>query len=183
MRRRLREARRALTESERARADAAIRAQVRALPAFRSARRIALFFAFDGEPDLGPLLRFDRGKELFLPVITRTEMGFASIGPRTALVTNFFGIPEPADPELIDPRALDLVLTPLVAFDGRGNRVGVGAGYYDRCFKFLLGRRRWHRPKLVGCGYALQRVGPLEPDPWDVPLWGAITEDGFEAFH
>ena len=65
---------------------------------------------------------------------------------------------------LVDPRSLDLVLTPLVAFDRRGTRVGVGAGYYDRCFRFLRLREIWRKPKLVGCAYQLQqRDGRGEP--------------------
>jgi len=99
------------------------------------------------------------------------------------LEPNFYGIPEPRPIELIDPRTLDLVLTPLVAFDRSGNRIGVGAGYYDRCFAFLWRRRHWFKPKLIGTAYALQCIDPIDPNPWDVPLWGAVTEDGFEGFH
>ncbi len=182
MRREVRAARRALSEAERIRADAAIRGHIRALPAFRSARRVALFFAFDGEPELSQLIRFDGRTDFFSPVITRSEMAMAALGPDTVLAPNLYGIPEPESPVLIDPRSLDLVLTPLVAFDRRGNRVGVGAGYYDRCFSFLLHRRHWHRPKLIGTAYALQRFEAIEPNPWDVPLWGAVTENGFERF-
>jgi 5-formyltetrahydrofolate cyclo-ligase len=163
-------------------ADAAIRSHIRTLPAFRAARHVALFFAFDGEPDLAPLIRFGERRKFFAPVITRTDMHFAEIGPQTVLVPNFYGIPEPEAPALIDPRALDLVLTPLVAFDGLGTRVGVGAGYYDRCFSFLLKRKLWLKPKLVGCSYALQQVKHIVANPWDVPLWGAVTENGYQSF-
>ncbi len=182
LRRRLRAARRALGPAEREAADRQIRARIRSLPAFRAARHVALFFGFDGEPDLAPLLRFDQRKRFFTPVITRTGMDIAALGRDTVLAPNCYGIPEPVNPELIDPRRLDLVLTPLVAFDRNGTRVGVGAGYYDRCFSFLLRRRHWHRPKLVGTAYALQQIEPIEPNPWDVPLWGAITEEGSQSF-
>jgi 5-formyltetrahydrofolate cyclo-ligase len=183
LRRQMRAARRALPDEERLAADAAIVSHIRSLPAFRSARRVALFFAFDGEPDLSPVLQHERRKEYFVPVITRTQMHFATIGAHTRLVHNFFGILEPDRPELIDPRSLDLVLTPLVAFDAAGTRVGVGAGYYDRCFSFLGQRRRWHKPKLVGTAYALQRLDHIDANVWDIPLWGAVTELGFERFH
>jgi len=178
----MRAARRRLDRGEREAADGAILHRIRTLPAFRSARRIALFFAFDGEPDVSPLIRFDQRKEFFAPIISGGEMHFARVGKRTRLETNSFGITEPNPPELIDPRALDLVLTPLVAFDSTGNRLGVGAGYYDRCFAFLRRRKTWLKPKLVGTAYALQRVDRMDPNPWDVPLWGAVTEHGFEQF-
>jgi 5-formyltetrahydrofolate cyclo-ligase len=182
LRRELRAARRALDPTERAAADRQILSVIRRVPAFRAARRVAMFFAFDGEPDLSPLLSSNRRLELFAPVIIGTDMHFAALGRDTLLVPNHFGIPEPADPELIDPRALDLVLTPLVAFDTRGNRLGVGAGYYDRCFSFLRQRRIWHRPKLLGTAYALQQVPSYEPNAWDVPLWAAVTEHGLQGF-
>lgn len=182
LRRQMRAARRRLDRGERDAADSAILHGIRTLPAFRSARRIALFFAFDGEPDVSPLVRFDQRKEFFAPVISGGAMHFAKVGKHTRLKTNFFGITEPNPPELIDPRALDLVLTPLVAFDSTGVRLGVGAGYYDRCFAFLRRRKTWLKPKLVGTAYALQRVDRMDPNPWDVPLWGAVTEHGFEQF-
>lgn len=141
-----------------------------------------MFFAFDGEPDLKPLLRANPFREFYVPVITRTEMAFALVRADTLLTPNFYGIDEPARPELIDPRSLDLVLTPLVAFDNAGTRVGVGAGYYDRCFAFLRQRRVWFRPKLLGVAYELQRIDSIKANPWDVPLWGAVTENGFRQF-
>lgn len=182
LRREMRAARRRLSPAERAAADSAILAHIIALPAYRTARRVALFFAFDGEPDLSSLIRFDRRKTFFAPVLAGGEMQFAAIGPHSDLEPNFYGIAEPRPIELIDPRALDLVLTPLVAFDRSGNRIGVGAGYYDRCFSFLRNRRHWLKPRLLGTAYTLQRIDPVEPNPWDVPLWGAITEQGFERF-
>jgi 5-formyltetrahydrofolate cyclo-ligase len=178
----LRAARRDLSTAERKAADAAIVAHIKVLPAFRLAGRVALFFAFDGEPDLSPLIRFDQRQLFFAPVLVQGQMHFARLGPQMVLEPNFYGIPEPRPIELIDPRTLDLVLTPLVAFDARGNRIGVGAGYYDRCFAFLQRRRLWFKPKLVGTAYALQRIEPVDPNPWDVPLWGAVTENGFEGF-
>lgn len=182
LRQQVRAARRRLSPADRDAANAAILSHIKAMPAFRSARRVALFFAFDGEPDLSQLIRFDQRKEFFAPIITGTDMHFAKLGAQTNLELNFFGIPEPRPPELIDPRALDLVLTPLVAFDHLGNRIGVGGGYYDRCFSFLRQRRYWFKPKLVGTAYSLQRVDPIDANSWDVPLWGAITENGFEGF-
>lgn len=165
---------------ERSLADAAIVRIINALPAFRRARRIALFLAFDGEPDISRLIRPDQPREYFAPVIAAGEMHFAAIGARFEL--NQYGIPEPRPVELIDPRSLDLVLTPLVAFDDAGNRLGMGAGYYDRCFAFLGQRTSWFSPKLIGVGYSVQRVDPISAAPWDIPLWGVVTEQGFSRF-
>jgi len=157
---------------------------IRRLDVYRSARRIALFLAFDGEPSLAPLIEsaVQSGKRLYAPVITRSRMRFAELALGGPLGTNFFGIAEPRLGELIDPRRLDLVLTPLVAFDDRGVRIGVGRGYYDRCFRFLRGRSAWRRPKLVAVAYELQHQPAIDENEWDVPLWGAVTEAGVLRF-
>jgi 5-formyltetrahydrofolate cyclo-ligase len=168
----------------RAAADRAITRRILSLGVYRSALRIALFIAFDGEPSLGPIKKHAArtGKRLYVPVITRSRMRFAELRLDAPLKKNFFGILEPQLGRPLDPRRLDLVLTPLVAFDDRGVRVGVGKGYYDRCFRFLRTRGAWRRPKLLGVAYELQHVPSIPAQPWDVPLWGAVTEAGLRTF-
>ena len=184
LRQRIRAERRALPAADRAAADRAIAARIRTLDVYRRARRIAVFLAFDGEPTLRRVVEdaVRAGKRIYAPIITRRAMSFAELDHAADLGTNFFGILEPDCAKRIDPRRLDLVLTPLVAFDDRGVRIGVGRGYYDRCFKFLHTRSEWHRPKLLGVGYELQHVHAIAPEPWDVPLWGAVTEARVHRF-
>jgi 5-formyltetrahydrofolate cyclo-ligase len=184
LRRDLREKRRALPDAVRAQADGAIHTHLRSLPELRRAQRIALFLAFDGEPSLAPLIEAARRsrKHLYVPVLRGMTMTFAELEPSTSFAANFFGILEPKLGRKIDARELDLVLTPLVAFDDHGVRIGVGRGYYDRCFRFLRHRSHWRRPKLLGVAYELQRVPPLTPNAWDVPLWGVVTELGVRRF-
>jgi 5-formyltetrahydrofolate cyclo-ligase len=184
LRQQLRAKRRALPEAIRAQADRAIHAHIKSLPEYRRARRIALYLAFDGEPSLGRLVDAARRqrKQLYVPVLRGMTMTFAELEHGAKLAANFFGIMEPKVGARIDARDLDLVLTPLVAFDERGVRVGVGRGYYDRAFNFLRHRSHWRRPKLLGVAYELQRVEPLTPSSWDVPLWGVVTEAGARRF-
>lgn len=184
LRQRIRAARRAMPARERAAADRAIATRIQGLDVFRSARRIAVFLAFDGEPTLAGVIEaaVRAGKRVYAPVITRSRMRFAELDVGARLGTNFFGILEPDPARRIDPRRLDLVLTPLVAFDEHGVRIGVGRGYYDRCFRFLLTRRAWHRPKLLAVAYELQHVPVIAREPWDVPLWGAVTETRVRRF-
>ncbi len=172
LRQRVRAARRDMHPKARTTADRAIVSHILNLPEFRSARRIALFLAFDGEPSMHDVIAAAaaRGKRV-------SELDTAA-----ALATNFFGILEPRVGRAIDARELDLVLTPLVAFDDRGVRVGVGRGYYDRCFRFLLNRRHWRHPKLLGVAYELQRAPRLVRQPWDVLLAGVVTEAGVRRF-
>lgn len=150
---------------------------------FRKARRVAAYVSFDGEIDPATLieLAFNADKEVFLPVVGNTgHMRFARYKSNTEMALNHYGIPEPvADRRSFAPaKMLDLVLVPLVAFDLDGNRLGMGAGYYDRCFSYLRMRRHWHRPRLLGAAYEFQRLEKLQAEAWDIPLHGVATERG-----
>jgi 5-formyltetrahydrofolate cyclo-ligase len=149
-------------------------------------RHIATYLAADGEIDPWPLTQMlsSSGKTLYLPVlapISRQRLWFARYLPGDPLVANRYGIPEPVVRKLIKPWALDLILTPLVAFDARGYRVGMGGGYYDRSLAFLHGRQHWHKPRLLGLAYEFQKQVLIEPQPWDIPLDGIATEACFYA--
>ena len=121
-------------------------------------------------------------KKLYVPVVRGMTMTFAELAADAKLAANVFGILEPKLGAKTDLRKLDLVLTPLVAFDDHGVRIGVGRGYYDRAFRFLRHRSIWRRPKLLGVAYELQLVAPLVPSNWDVPLFGVVTESRVRRF-
>ncbi|MCK8516586.1 5-formyltetrahydrofolate cyclo-ligase [Methylonatrum kenyense] len=159
----------------------------RLLP-WQKARRLALFLPHRGEPDLRPLLAEGRrqGKRIVVPVLKpfgERGLWFREITAETRLRPNRFGIGEPgARAARLKPRELDLVLTPLLAFDGAGNRLGMGAGFYDRSFAFLQRQQGWRRPLLLGVGFGFQEVPQLPAQAWDVPLHGVITELDLRRF-
>ncbi len=181
---RIRRQRRALDAATRLAADHALVRNILALGAYRSARTIGVYCAFDGEPSLAALVAHAhrRRKSVYTPVLSRARMKFARLLPGAQMQRNPLGFAEPSAAAAVDPRSLDLVLTPLVAFDASGSRLGFGGGHYDRCFRFLRSRHGWFRPKLVGIGYAFQELAHIEPRPWDVPLWGAVTDEGIHRF-
>lgn len=116
-------------------------------------------------------------KRVFLPVTsTRGNMRFCETLPETELAMNHFGLWEPVCCNAIDVGRLDVVVTPLVAFDDHGNRLGMGGGYFDRTFAFLRERNYWLHPKLVGIAFECQRVEKISPNPWDIPVFSIITE-------
>lgn len=76
-----------------------------------------------------------------------------------------------------DPVEPDMILTPLLGFDGRGGRLGYGGGYYDRTLEGLRARR----PVLaVGLAFAAQRVGRVPVEAGDQTLDWVVTEEGAE---
>ena len=157
--------------------------------ALHPGRRIALYIAYGAEADPCVLLQraLRMGCAIYLPTITdhRTKrMRFARYEGGTNLVRNRYGIPEPDKKRrvFVSARHLDVIFVPLVAVDAQGNRIGSGAGFYDRAFKHLHAGRRWRRPKLVGIAFECQRVAQIPSHSWDVPLDALITEKTFYRF-
>lgn len=185
-RRRLRALRLALEPAERLAAERAIALALRRLRLFRPGRRVAVYLAMRGEVDLSPVFvaASRSGVQLFAPRVTsrrRREMTFVPLAPGLPTRAGAFGIHEPVAsagsrwPAL----RLDAVLVPVVGFDADGNRLGMGAGFYDRA---LRGLRRpggaWRRPRLIGVAFACQQLPRIEPSAWDVPLDLVVTEAG-----
>jgi 5-formyltetrahydrofolate cyclo-ligase len=186
LRRQLRADRRALTPEARRLASVAAALTLCGSPAYRDARRIAVYLAMDGELDPMPFVMRARsdGREVYLPVLPPKEgpMSFRLYLPDSQLATNRFGIPEPVSAEGGRmAKDMDLVVTPLVGFDLEGNRLGMGAGFYDRTFGFLK-RTQPPRPLLIGYAYDCQKVDALGAESWDVPLHGVATEQQFYPF-
>ena len=120
-------------------------------------------------------------KRVFLPVTgAHGAMQFCETLPGTVLAMSNFGLWEPVHCDAIDARRLDVVVTPLLAFDNQRNRLGMGSGYFDRAFAFLKGRNHWLYPKLIGVAFDCQRVEKISPNPWDIPVFRIITETGQE---
>jgi 5-formyltetrahydrofolate cyclo-ligase len=117
------------------------------------------------------------GKQVSAPVLGKNgTMRFRKLNADSSLSPNRFGLLEPQEGEFVDPHRLDIVITPLVAFDSSGNRIGMGGGYFDRTFSFLKTRKLWMRPKLIGVAFACQKVKKISPNPWDIGLFRIVTE-------
>jgi 5-formyltetrahydrofolate cyclo-ligase len=186
LRQTIRARRRAVTPAEARRCALQLARVLRCSRLVRNSQRIAAYVAADGEMDPQHLIEdlWALGKAVYLPVLvpfTRNRLWFARYTPDTRLVINRFGIPEPDRAELIRANVLDLVLTPLVAFDHAGHRIGMGGGFYDRSFAFLRARRHWRKPRLLGIAYSFQQQAAITAAPWDVPLDAIATENGLRC--
>ncbi len=183
LRRTMRERRRALSPARRVRYSVQLSRRVQGLAVYRNSRRVAVYLANDGEIDLAVLVQraVAARKRCYLPVLCPLggrRLWFAAYRPGEPLRMNRLHILEPKRPaaQWVRAACLDLVLVPLVAFDARGNRIGMGGGYYDKTLAFLAGRRYWRKPRVVGVGHDFQRVAVIKPRPWDVALDRVITE-------
>ena len=139
------------------------------------------FWPMRSEVDLRPLMFAlrEKGTRLVLPaILDKTTIVFRELVRGAELIDMGFGTFGPG-PEavVLDP---SLMLVPLAAFDGRGHRIGYGAGYYDRAIARLI--ERGMKPKLVGVAFECQRVERIPDEPHDMPLEMILTESGLRAF-
>lgn len=172
-------ARREMHPDARASASAIICQRVIRSREFLSADLIACFLPMDYEVDTRAIIEraWRAKKRIFVPVLrARHKMSFREIHPETTLKQNWYGIWEPTSGEFICPRKLNIVITPTVAYDDENNRVGMGSGYFDRCFSFLRHRKHWFQPKLLGVAFECQKVEKITPNAWDIRLYRVFSD-------
>ncbi|BAH83011.1 predicted ligase [Candidatus Ishikawaella capsulata Mpkobe] len=142
------------------------------------AKKIAIFLSIDGEPNTKPLIKvlLEENKQIFLPVIksyVENDLIFINYTPKTPLILNTFGILEPIinKDNILNLSDLDVMLVPLVAFDRKGQRLGMGRGYYDRTLQ------NWQKYNFlpIGIAHDFQLVEKLPTAKWDIPLPIIIT--------
>lgn len=184
LRRELRARRRALTPRARRASALRVAGRLPRLRAWRRARHVGLYLPADGELDPVPILRraWQEGRRTYVPVLRAGKrLAFRALTPHTALRANALGLLEPAGPRAPERplAAIDLLVVPLVGFDGLGHRLGMGGGFYDRT---LAARGRFRRPALVGVAHECQYVPELPAEAWDVRLDAAITDRGVRRF-
>ena len=105
------------------------------------------------------------------------RLRFAPWRAGDALVTNRYGIPEPDVPAsaLLEAEHLAMAVVPVVGFDARCQRLGMGGGWYDRSFGFR--QETAAPPWLVGAAFASQQLDAIDAEAWDVALDAVCSEN------
>ena len=150
---------------------------------WRRAESVFCYVSVGREPDTGAILcrALAEGKRLYVPKCLpgpERIMLAVRIASTEDLVPGTLGIPEPVfDPEhpreTIDAADLDLMLIPCVTADRQGNRLGHGAGYYDRFLAPLARRARHPRdpfPAAVCLCHAALLSDHVPADPMDIGM-------------
>lgn len=170
-------ARAALTDEERREKSELIHHFVTELPEFQAARTVMLFLNFRDEVETTMLAMevLTQGKELVLPRCAPggTLETYRVMDLTKDIKSGTYGIREPKADEAarIEPRTIDLVIVPGVAFDRQGNRLGYGAGYYDRFFQRLPAA-----VPLVAAVFECQLVPAVPVESHDHKMSRLITE-------
>ena len=136
---------------------------------------VAIYHAMASELDAQPLALalIEAGRVLCLPVVERRDapLVFRRWTEGDPLEMDAGGCPAPLP--LAEVLVPELILTPLLAFDDTGARLGQGGGYYDRTFAALPNITR------IGLCYTGQRVESLPIEAHDMRLHGVLTELGY----
>ena len=176
LRAQIRQAKRALTPAQIASASAELAAALRRHPLYRQARSLYGYLSYNQEVETHALLLQAQrdGKRVAVPKVTGPgEMVFYWLDELTQAAPGYCGIPEPdgSQPAADDDTAL--VLTPGLAFDRQGGRIGYGGGFYDR----FLEREPEHPTVALCYGFQLVERVPMErfDRPVDLVLaWGGV---------
>lgn len=146
-----------------------------ALPEVAAAGTILLFYSFGSEVATAGMAErvLREGKRLLLPYLKGQVMEAAQVRAGDELVPTGYGPKEPAHHIRVDPEDVDLVVTPGLAYDRLGRRLGYGAGYYD-LYLSRLGRRAVR----VGVAFSVQVVERVPAGPKDVAVDLLVTDRG-----
>lgn len=176
LRKAFRERRRALSSREQSQAAKELVIQYQQQALYNDAKKIALYTTQDGELSTQGLIQhlWENNKSVYLPVLhpfSRGHLLFLRYQATTPMQRNCFNILEPVlDCSGVCPvRELDVLFTPLVAFDDKGNRLGMGGGFYDRALA-ALSTEQSPTPKIVGLAHDIQKTENLPVEAWDIPL-------------
>jgi len=191
IRQQVRKLRNALSLEQQQQAAQQLVAQMLQLPQIIDATHIALYLSNDAELDTKPLIQalWQAGKHIYLPLLHPFVPGyliFQCYQQDTPMKFNQFKIPEPVlnCAGLIPVAELDVICTPLVAFDAKGNRLGMGGGFYDRTLsqipsgqfiQTLNPTAEARQTSLIGLAHQCQQVTEIPVEAWDIPLPLIVT--------
>jgi len=182
MRRKMRAYRQGLTPAKQDHASVTLCQTALSSAHFTNASTIAFYWPIDGEINPIPLMRaaLKSGKCCTLPVVPEEEedlLTFQRVTGSTRFVKDKFGVwaPRPAAAGVVTLTDHDLILTPLVGYTRKGDRLGFGGGFYDRLFD-AMGHTA-NLPLKVGCAHQGQEItSDWTPAPWDRPLDVVLTD-------
>ncbi len=148
-----------------------------ALPDLEKCGTVMVYASKIPEVDTRTLISalLSQGTQVIVPIIERetTTLRLSYLRDPTHLVESTFRVPEPIGNELpAEATNVETVVIPMLAFDRNGNRLGYGAGYYDRFLSAHPDIRR------IGLAFSCQEAPSLPTDENDIRMNVIITEKG-----
>ena len=138
-------------------------------------KKIAIYFAIKNEPVMMPICYLVKNP-IYLPKIVGNKLYFGKYDgfSKNSLVKNS------QYPDILEPKQYDeldwpdIIITPIVAFDDKKNRIGMGGGFYDRTIAFLKNLNK--KVIFVGVAYDSLQVDKIISEEFDQKLDYIITQ-------
>lgn len=144
---------------------AEILAALEAHPAFGAANTVLLYYSLPDEVDTHEFVqKWSREKRILLPVVVGDDLELRIYTGPEDLSTGSYGIEEPTGELFTNYAAIDFIAVPGVAFDGNGNRLGRGKGYYDRLLPHIPAAYK------AGICFPFQLVEEVPAEPFDIRM-------------
>jgi len=165
----------------RAARDRKIAERLESLEDFKKAHHVLFYYSVKGEAGTRGLIeKYLSVKQLYLPVI-RGKSHFQAVPVKSPLNLNagYENVPEPVDeaPSSVYDDRIEIIITPGVAFDKKGNRIGMGKGYYDRYFA------QNHSALKIALAYEEQVLDYVPKDLYDVGVDWIVTDQNIYRCH
>lgn len=161
-----------LTPEQRRTASAEIEARLFSLHEFRDASTVMFYASFQSEVETHHMIRraLVEGKRVVLPRVKGNELELLEIENFDRDVApGAWGILEPASGKHAQLNDIGLIILPGAVFDSKGNRIGYGAGFYDKLLPLYKG-------KTVALTFELQIVPAVPAAAHDIPVQKVVTE-------
>ena len=143
------------------------------LDKFRRAKNVALYSSILQEVDVMLLLKnnMSASKNIYLPKLNENHMIFMAFNVGESLEYSHLGFLEPNTGAVINPKDIECMIIPGLAFDYRGHRLGRGKGYYDTYLREVS-------PQClkIGVGFAFQVFPAVPVEAHDIPMNVIVTE-------
>ncbi|WP_286271781.1 5-formyltetrahydrofolate cyclo-ligase [Thalassotalea hakodatensis] len=186
IRQQIRHTRQMLSSESQTEASLSLVHQLKHIAIIAKAKSVAIYHANDGELNTTPFIHWcwQQNIQTYLPVLhpfNKGQLLFLHYRATSAMNKNKYGILEPQlDVRHVCPvRKLDIIFTPLVAFDETGARLGMGGGYYDRTLASLVTTP----PVIMGLAHDCQKISAIPIEAWDVPLPHIVTPSKHYQFN
>ena len=146
---------------------------------FSSAKLIACYLPMRDEVDTRIIIEraWRANKRIFVPIVRRQGRNvFREIRPEYDLTRNEWRFGNQHAAKLFRHANCNWSLRQPSHSITTRHRIGMGGGYYDRCFSFLRHRKNWLKPKLLGVAFHCQKVEKITPNTWDIRLYRIFSE-------
>ncbi|MDO6444305.1 5-formyltetrahydrofolate cyclo-ligase [Colwellia sp. 1_MG-2023] len=187
----IRQKRQSLDESSQQQQSQLLAKSLKNHPKVLTAKSIAIYLTNDGELNTHDFINecWDQKIKTYLPVLHPFSKGhllFLHYHAQTAMIRNKYHILEPKlnVQDVLPMEQLDIIFTPLVAFDNTGARLGMGGGYYDRTLnKWYTQKEQTAKPYPIGLAHDFQQVDKVPSEHWDIPIPEIITPNQHFKFY